>query len=167
MKAGIHIMSILLLFTAAGFGQFEGIVYVYPSQEDSVLSITLPAAWDVQLEEDVLHATPQDESIYLSLWAVGEATDLTTALDALEETISDFLPEFTRGEIDTAEINDIDFITVNGRGLDKEGDAFNAAVALFSPVEETIYILLYFGVPKAEEEHREELVGILNSIESY
>jgi hypothetical protein len=53
---------------------------------------------------------------------------------------------------------------VDGTGKDEDGNKVSVSVALFSPDEKQIFIMLYFGTPEAENTHEDELVGILKSI---
>ena len=61
-------------------------------------------------------------------------------------------------------VNEIEFMTCDGTGIDNEGDKVNVSVALFSPDEKQIFILLYYGTPEAEDAHEDELIGIIKSI---
>jgi hypothetical protein len=68
------------------------------------------------------------------------------------------------GEVDTLVINGIAFLSVDGKGIDTEGDRVNVSAALFSPDQETIFILVYYATPAAEAHYENDLVSILKSI---
>jgi hypothetical protein len=135
----------------------------YPA-DDPVFSVTFPENWSTETDENIIHATPNDSSLYLGIWALEKGSDLDAALDAVDEAVSSLVKDLKVGEVDSTVINDIQFLNVDGTGKDEDGNPVNVSVALFSPDKEQIFILLYFGTPDAENTHEDDLVGILKSI---
>ncbi len=156
------VLFVLCLLVAANVSVGE--TFTYPG-EDPLFSISFPDDWIVDLDEDLLSSMPEDESIYLGLWAIADSDNLEDALDALDEVIEELVVEFEAGELEELEINDIQIFYVDGSGLDTEGNDVNVSAAIFSPDEEMICILFYYGTPAAESLHEDELVGILKSLE--
>ncbi|MBN1999649.1 hypothetical protein JW935_18995, partial [candidate division KSB1 bacterium] len=114
--------------------------FQYPAN-DPVFAITFPDNWTIQTEEELLHASPEDESLYLGAWALQEGDDPEAALEGLDEAISDFIDEVEWGEAEVVEINGIDFLTVDGSGVTDETEV-DISVTLFSPDGKTIFIIL-------------------------
>jgi hypothetical protein len=136
---------------------------VYPA-DNPVFSITFPEGWRTETDENLLHAVPQDSSVYLGLWALEDAKNLDEALDAVDELVGSLVKNLEVDEVDSSILNDMEFLSVDGKGIDTEGDAVNVSVALFTPDEETVFILLFYGTPEAGDLHENELVDILKSI---
>jgi hypothetical protein len=163
----LPILAVLLLGSTAAVadgGSFSSKnTIVYPVK-NPIFSVTFPDNWDTETENDIIHATPNDSSIYLGIWALEDANTLDAALDELDKAIASLVKNLKAGEAESAEINGIRFLTVDGTGRDEEGDNVNVSAALFSPDEKQIFIMLYYATPEAEKLHEDELVGILKSI---
>jgi len=159
----VAVLFMLLVSFTVAFAEDEE--FIYPSK-DPVFSITIPDGWKSELDENMLHAGPADDSIYLGLWVLQEDDSLEAALDALDESIAGYVRDLKTGEPEEVVINDIKFMTVDGTATDKDGDPVNVSVALFSPDDETIFILIYFGSDEAEKKHDSELSAVLNSIKA-
>lgn len=138
--------------------------FTYP-KNNPVFAITFPNNWKVDLDDELLHASPKDESIYLGLWALDNTDNLEAALDAFGESVSELISELHISDPDELEINGIPFWTIDGNGVDSDGDDVEVSVGLFTPDGETIFILLYFGTIEAEQKHEDELSDIVQSIE--
>lgn len=160
-----QILSALLVLSMAvvADGGSSDNTIIYPA-ENPIFSVTFPDNWETETEDDILHATPSDSSIYLGIWALEDVKDLDAALDAVDETVSSLVKNLEVGEVETSDINGIKFMIVDGEGKDEEGDYVDVSVALFSPDEKQIFIMLYYGTPEAEQAHEDELVSILKSI---
>ena len=139
-------------------------VYIYPSSEAPIFSISFPDSWNVETKGEILHANPPDGSIYLGLWALEDAANIEDALASLDTVIAEQVTEVTWGEPEEVEINEIPAITVAGVGDVEGGQEVTVEVAVFSPNGEQEFILLYFGVPEAEEIYDADLSDILQSI---
>ena len=161
MKTKMSFFVVLLLFTVVPLAQAE--TFTYPA-DDPQFSITFPDDWTVEPDEQLLHAGPEDGTIYLGVWALAGAENLDSALEALDEALGNFFTEMELGEAEAMEINDIPFVAVDGTGADKDGNELDLSVALFLPDEDAVYILLYFGTADAEEAHEDELMSIVQSI---
>jgi hypothetical protein len=137
--------------------------YYYPSVENAIFSVTLPDTWTAEAKEEVLHATPDDESIYLGFWAVN-IESLDQVGDALGEIVGELVTDFEIEEEGDVEINGMSVYYIDGFGLDTEGDDVECSLGIFSPDGETFCVILYYGTEAAEELHSEALQGILESI---
>jgi hypothetical protein len=159
----LFMLSVLLLGLATATAGGDGNTIVYPEKKP-VFSVTFPDDWSTETEDDIVHATPADESIYLGIWALEDAKNLDAALDAVDEAVASLVKNLKVDDPETMTVNEIELMTCDGTGIDNEGDKVNVSVALFSPDEKQIFILLYYGTPEAEDAHEDELVGIVKSI---
>ena len=159
----LSLLVFLLLGSTAAVADGGGDTIVYPV-ENPVFSVTFPEGWKTEMEEDIVHAAPKDESIYLGIWALEDAENLDAALDAVDEAVSSLVKDLDVGEADSVVVNGIQFFTVDGTGKDEDGSTVSVSVALFSPDGTQIFILLYFGTPQAEDAHKDELVEIIKSL---
>ena len=154
-------LSLLLIIFAVNFSQ-AGTKYVFPA-ENPIFSIVFPDNWKIESDEDILHAAPADESIYLGIWAL-DVEDVEAALAAIDEITADIVTDLKVTSTDTLTVNDINILLVEANGTDEEGDTINVSVFLFSPDGETIFITFSYGTPEAEKIHEKELLSILKSI---
>jgi hypothetical protein len=159
----LSLMAALILFSAAAIADGGGNTIIYP-EKNPVFSVTFPDEWKTETEEDIVHAYPADESIYLGIWALEDAENLDAALDAVDEAVASLVKNLKVDDPETMTVNEIEFMTCDGTGIDNEGDKVNVSVALFSPDGKQIFILLYYGTPEAEDAHEDELIGIVKSI---
>ena len=138
--------------------------FSYPATGQKLFSIDIPNGWKVEVEGDVLHSTPPDESIYVGLWALPYET-LDAAAEALDEMVADLVSGFELKEEGEFTSNDVPFYFFDGSGEDKEsGGPVNVSVALFSPDGDTFCMLIYFGSPRDEKRHEDALGRIVRSI---
>lgn len=160
MKKFVLLLSVLFLISLVNTSFAEK--FVYPS-ENPIFSIVFPDDWQIELDEEMLHASPEDESIYLGLWALG-VESIDDALDALDEIVGETVVEPEFDEPGQVTVNDIAIFYVDGKGTDEEGDNVTFSVALFSPDGETVFIVFSYGTPEAEKLHGEEWESIVKSI---
>ena len=139
--------------------------YTYPSDEP-VMSIDIPSNWDIETDEDgSLVATPKDESIYLELFEVDDAEDLDDAIEYVGDIIDEWLSSVKIGDPETYDINGMKLISFDGTGVDEDEDEILLTVALFSPDDDTVMMVLYFGTEEAETEHQAELNNIIKGLQ--
>ncbi|MCP4404310.1 MAG: hypothetical protein GY801_44270 [bacterium] len=162
----------LLVMTGPAFAE----TYSYPA-DDPVFSISFPDNWTVERDpnyEKGLVALSEDEEIEIDLWVLEEQEvedDLLEALEAagrevatiIQEWVTDFeVEERTEGEVDG-----IRFHQLSGTGVYKDDESkVEVAVTFFSPDNERIFVLMYWGSKEAAEEHGEELESIKQSLET-
>jgi hypothetical protein len=166
LKKSVFILSmtsVLLLGAISVMADGGGNTIVYP-EKNPIFTVTFPDDWSTETDENLLHAVPSDSSLYLGIWALENADNLDAALDQVDEAVSSLVKNLKVDEADSMDVNGIKFITVDGTGKDEDGNKVSVSVALFSPDEKQIFIMLYFGTPEAENTHEDELVGILKSI---
>jgi len=138
--------------------------YTYPDSDNPVVQISFPDSWEIEPDEEMLHAMPGDESIYLGFLSLEGSEDIEAALDAVDEVLAELLSELDLADFEEIENDDFVFLYSEGNGVDKEGDAVNVTVALFSPDGEMVCLVFYYGTPEAEEIHEKELNAIVESI---
>ena len=155
---------ILLFACCFTIGLLYAEEYRYPSAEEPVFSITFPDNWIVDAEGNLLHAGPPDRSIYLGLWALEEAESIKAAVESLDEAITDLVTEVQWEDPEEMSINEIPFLTIAGVGQAEGEQEVTVEVAIFSPDGEQLFLLLYFGVPEAEEKYDADLMDIVQSI---
>jgi hypothetical protein len=154
---------LLALVAMPLIGQEE---YVYPSDKPLV-SMTFPSNWKVSTEEQLLHAMPPDESVYLGLWFVHEAAELDAALEEVDNLTKELLGSLTLGETKKATLNGMPVEYIEGEGVSKEGDKVMVDVALFNPQQGTVGIAIYFGTVEADKKWDKQLTEIINSIKPF
>lgn len=154
-------LSLSLIIFGTTFSQ-AGTKYVFPA-EDPIFSIVFPDNWKIEPDEEMLHAAPADESLYLGLWAL-DVEDVEEATAALDEITADIVKNIKVTSTDTLEVNDITIFLVEANGDDEDGDTINVSAFFFSPDGETVFITFSYGTPEAEKIHEKELYSILESI---
>ena len=159
MKPCWFLLVILIFVRPLAAGQ----KYYYPNAEYPLFSVTLPNSWLAEADENVLHASPADESIYLGFWAV-DIESLDQVGDALDEIVGDLIFDFEIEEEGELEINGMSVFYIDGCGLDSDDDEIECSFGVFSPDGETFCVILYFGTAEAEEKHSAALNAILASI---
>jgi hypothetical protein len=159
----LPLLAALLLGSATAIADGGGNTIVYP-EKNPIFTVTFPDEWSTETEENLLHAFPSDSSIYLGIWALEDAGNLDAAMNEVDKVVASLVKDLKVGEVDSTVINGMQFLTVDGTGRDDEGDNVNVSVALFSPDEKQVFIMLYYGTPEAEKVHEDELVAILKSI---
>ncbi|MCK5738454.1 hypothetical protein KAH55_04700 [bacterium] len=159
MKKTVFLLMGLFLFTMTANAD----TYSYPG-DDPVFTISFPDNWTIETEDELLHATPPDESIYAGVWAIDNVDDVELILEVLDEEIAKFIQDIEADEPMETEINGIPFIIVDGDGYVEDEILVEFSATLFSTDGETFFIGLYFGTPEMVEEYSEELVGIINSV---
>jgi hypothetical protein len=138
--------------------------FLYPSAENPVFSVTFSDNWKVDYEGQVLQSSPPDCSIYLGIWALEKVQNFETALKAVDGAIAKLVSDVQWKEPEEILINEITFLTIAGIGKAEGEQVVSLKVAVFSPDGEKEYILLYFGVPDAEQKYEQDLTDIIESI---
>ena len=155
-----------VLFFAFAAGDSSGKTVGYP-EEESVISIAFPDAWEVESGEYLLYAAPADGAIYFGLWALEDVESAEEALKSIEEIVGDLVLDLKVGKAQKATINSIPFLMADGKAKDEEEKTVEVSIALFSPKDKTVFILIHFGSAEAEKNHKAELTGIVNSIKRH
>ena len=163
VKKLLFVIILTTLFLTIPFAQAKTVTY---PANDPIFSINFPDDWNLEAEDDQLHATPEDESIYVGLWAMNGVENLEEALDALVEELDDIVQEVEIEDPEEMEINDISFVFIDGTGVMEDDTDVELSIAIFSPDGETFFINLFFGTPEMVEEHSDELEAILGSVEA-
>ena len=161
-KLPVFLMVIVLLLNANFLIADE---YFYPG-ENPIFSITFPDDWNVETDEDILHVTPKDESLYLAVWALADVEDIDAALEVIDEIVDEFVDDLKTEEPDELEVNGLEITFIDGVGKDEDGEKVEASVALFSPDDETVFVVFYFGYPETSKKHEKALVKIIESIKA-
>jgi hypothetical protein len=159
----LPLLAVLLLGSSAAIAGGGGNTITYP-EKNPIFTVTFPDDWSTETDENLLHAVPSDSSLYLGIWALEDANTLDAALDEVDKAVSSLVKNLKVDDADSMDVNGIKFITVDGTGKDDDGNNVSVSVALFSPDEKQIFIMLYYGAKDAEDVHEKELVGILKSI---
>lgn len=159
MKKTAFLLMSLFLFTMTAHAD----TYSYPG-DDPIFTISFPDDWTIETEDELLHAMPADESIYVGVWAIDSIDDVDLVMEALDEEIASFIEDIETGEPVETEINDIPFIIVEGDGFVEDDIQVEFSAALFSTDGETFFVALYFGTPEMVEAYGEELDDILYSV---
>lgn len=171
MKKVIVLIALLSLSMAATAVLAK--TYNYPV-EKPIFSIDFPDSWNVKYntESVAILALSPDEEIEYDIWplpARAVKADIKTALNAavkeVNETIAEYVknPDFTDWK--SEKINGIEFLWAEGSGKDREtGERVDMEVDFFSPDDETIYVLMYWGSPEGGKKYKAEIEKIDHSI---
>jgi hypothetical protein len=158
-----------LLF-AANIALAEETDYWFEDEnEEAIFYLTLPNGWKGEWQEEegvsILHALPNDESIYLSVWALHDVKDLQSAAEALDNLLANLVTDLKPEEWEEDTINGIPFIYSDATAKAKDdGELVEVSVAFFVPAEGQVFILSYFGTPDAWHNHKQAVTSIYNSI---
>lgn len=161
MKIRTALLSIALMFSSP-WG--HATTYSYPNMEQPLFSIDIPDRWRVEVDEEVLHTTPPDESVYLGFVALDANLSGDDVGNAVDELINGMVRNPSVDGEKEIVVNDIPLSYFQGSGLDEEGGAMKYGVAMFSPNGEIVCIVFYFGTPESEARHEGELIKIIESI---
>ena len=138
--------------------------FTYPA-DNPVFSIDFPNNWKVTPEGQLIHAMPQDESVYVGLWALEAGTTIDSALAAVDQMVADMVTDFSCGDAQYVDVNGITFTEVAGQGNNREdGTPVNVSVDFFSPDGNQVFVLIYFGAPESENKYGAQLAQIVQSI---
>ena len=168
MKKNITFFFIIILFACGN--NVLGEKYVIP-EEAPLFSIEIPDDWTVEIEEGMFHAKPADGSISMRIWALENSVLIDETLAAvLKKRLSENFKNFETEEPYEIEMNGMNVMFMEGMGVFEEedgtGSEMRVSSAMFSPDNKTVFILLYFGVPEAEEAHAQTLEEILTSLQA-
>ena len=164
MKKYLLLLTVLSFLFSTNFLSADE--FHYPAK-NPVLSITFPNDWKIETEEEQLHATPKDESLYLGGLALDDIEDVDDAMEAIDKIVAEFVDDFKAEEPGEMEINGIEITFIEGIGKDEDGEKIEVSTAVFSPDDgETVFVLFYFGYPEATKKHEKALVKIIESIKA-
>ena len=159
MKKIFFLLMSLFLFAISVNAE----TYSYPAA-DPVFTISFPDNWTIETDEELLHAMPADESVYVGIWAIDSVEDVDLVMDALDEEIANFIQDIETDEPVETEINEIPFIIVKGNGVVEDDIPVDFSGALFSTDGETFFVGLYFGTPEMIQKYTKKLDAILDSV---
>jgi hypothetical protein len=155
----VAVLAVLALLAVPSFAER----FYYPSEDYALFSVDILNSWSVEVEDQVLHASPPDGSVYLGFWAL-DASDIDAASDAVEGIVGSMVRGFEVTEEGEGDLNGMPAYHIGGTGHDEDGGPINASVALFSPDGETFCIVIYFGSPEDQGRHESALSRIIASI---
>lgn len=170
---GVALIASLLVLVAAN--SQAGTVFTYPSN-NPVLTITFPDNWSVKPDPDEskgIIATAPDEEIEIDLWPLHKKEadkDMEKALEAAAADVATLIIRWItdfkgneKPELFTA--NDIAFCEIKGTGKDKEdGSPVKVSAAFFSPDDQTLFVMMYWGSENAEVKYAADLAEIAKSL---
>ena len=171
-RVTLTVLGLLVMFAAV---TQAGTIYTYPTI-NPVLTITFPDNWSVTQDPDYkkgIIATAPDEEIEIDLWAVQKKDADKDLEKALEEAAVDvaslivrWVNDFKGDEKPTLfTVNDIVFCEIKGMAKDKEdGTPVKVCAHFFSPDDNTLFVMMYWGTETAETKYAKELAGIAKSI---
>ncbi len=153
--------------------------YYYPGSGTPIISVKVPTTWVASNEATYLSVQPDDNTDYgrmiAMIWESGDpsADDAITKLveegfDLVETMLTDIKWD---EETSDFEFNGIDFVAIDGWGKysNKDGskEEMMATVMIFFPDDDNLMTLVYIGLEKAYTKHKEEFLGIIQSISPY
>jgi hypothetical protein len=156
-------LIIIFFILCIGFA-FAAETYKYPAEGQAMMSIDFPEEWLVQEDEEMLHATLPDELVYLNLWALDEITKVDDAIDIIDKVLAVYLNELELNDAETASVNDLEMVFIDGTGQDKKGNTVTASVVLFSPDNETVMLTFFVATPKGAQNNKKDIKEIITSI---
>jgi hypothetical protein len=158
-------LALLFLALLLSPGWAGAITYSYPNTRAPLFSLDLPEDWQVKTEQQVLHASPPDGSVYLGFWALDAGVSGDDVGDAVEEIVSSMVQDYSIDEEDELEINGIPLYYFQGGGNQEDGSPIRYGVGMFSPNGENVCVVFFFGAPEDERRHTKTLRRIINSIQ--
>jgi hypothetical protein len=175
MKRFTLVLVVVLAMVCSAGGAFAQTAYVYPD-DDPVFAIAFPDDWEVELDEDgagVIALSPDGE-IEIDIWPLGVVEDaddveaaLAEAAEEIDELLAENVTDFDPGDMEVIEVNGITFLSIDGPATYIEsGNPATISVNFFSPDDETVFALLYWGNPAADDAYAEILGAIINSIQT-
>lgn len=170
MKRALSLLSILAVLLFAGSALAEENDFYIEDDEGPVFYITLPDGWSGEWQEEeelnVLHAMPKDESIYLSIVALQDATDPEASgalVDAiLTRVFSGYNFEAWKETTTTAGVPL--FSSESTATVKKSGAEVKLSARYFVPKKDVTYVLYYFGTPAAFDARKGELEAIVDTL---
>lgn len=129
-------------------------------------SVDFPASWEVETEEEIIMAHPDDGSIFISLWVAEDFESFEAIVDGLAKLTEDLfeVDDERLSDIKEMEINGIPFAFMEGKGKDEDGAAVNFTLAIFCPDGSNLVSMIYYGTPEAEQVHKQAVQEIIKSI---
>ncbi len=127
--------------------------------EDAGVSITLPAGWYYESDENSMLAYSEDESVAIS-FSILTSTNLENALDEVDNMLNAEYESIELGEAEEMSVNGLDALWMNGMADDLE----MAFLILDTPYEDVILFVSAWGTTEAIEAQMEEVKMIFNNI---
>ncbi len=154
---------------------WAGTTYSHPAK-DPVFSISFPDTWEADIQGEEISVTSPNGNIEIEIWPIDVEEyddDMSAALIASAEEVDEIIKEYashfkSEGEANTYELNDISFLEVAGKGTLRETNTEALISAtFFSPDEDSLYVMMFWGDAKATQARMEDLQAIMTSITSY
>ena len=147
------VILILVLFSISISAQ-ETFVH-----EDAGVSITLPAGWYYESDENSLIVYSEDETVAMS-FSILNSTNLDNSLTEVDDMLKSEYDSIELGEAEEMEVNGLNAIWIDGTADELE----MAFLIVDSPYEEVILFVSAWGNPESIENHMEEVKMIFNNI---
>ncbi len=139
--------------------------YLYPNTQFPLFAVDIPDRWIVEVEGELLHAAPRDQSVYLGFWALDASFGGDDVGAAVDDIVSNMVRNPSINSEEELTINNIPFYYFEGEGRSvDDGSWLNYGVAMFSPDGDTVCVVIYFGAPEDEARHENTLIRIIESI---
>lgn len=165
MNNALRTLTLLACF--APLGASADSTFTYPKSHP-VLSVSFPDSWKVTPDSEDAHglvAESADKAIELDVWAMAKDADGEETGAEIAEDIKDYVTDFEVKEQKKGEINGMKAAMFGGVGKSKEdGSAVNVEVMFFTPNDEQIFGVMYWGSDEAEKKHDADLKKIADSI---
>ena len=135
-------------------------------KEDPIASMTFPKSWKVDLNDETLDASSNDNEIYINV----ETTDSGSIEGAMEESFGYLKKNKVKVDKDSlkkteTKINGMDVLDLSYDGTDADG-VCKISLTIVSVTKEKGLLVLYWASPEGEKKHQKELDSIITSIKS-
>ncbi len=154
--------------------------YYYPDTGTPIIKMKIPTStWSVSNDESSLSFSPADDTengrMIAMVWKSedpGAEEAVTNLVNESFELVETLLTDLTWDE-ETSEfdINGISFVAIDGWGNytneDGSKEEMMATVMIFFPDDVNMLTLVYIGLEAAYTKHKEDFLGIIQSIEPY
>ncbi len=146
--------------------------YTFPATGPAAFTIMFPDDWTVNLDQNLLRATPAgDTTAYVGVWALKD-TDSSdpdaVAEDAWQDVEDAVATEVTGLEIPAptrSVMNGIPFFSAQGQGHDaSSGEMLDLTVSLFIPDGKTLCLMTCGGNPDDAKKYSDHFEAIMQSI---
>ncbi|MFT7621716.1 MAG: putative Zn-dependent protease [Myxococcota bacterium] len=134
----------------------------YP-HETAKVEVTIPDAWKVEADDDVLSATSADEMLGL-VFTVLPAAAIDEALDQLDKELASFITDMEPdGKPSEVTINGMKGITIDGKGK-IEGVAMDIGLMILEAPSGKVVMVLGFAAKGTMDKHERAVQGIFKSL---
>jgi hypothetical protein len=137
----------------------------YPADEP-IFSIKFPEEWDVEMGDESVSASSEDEAVNMELFAL-DAEELEDAITVAKESLAEEFEDLEWiGKPEKGELNGMDVRFLNAK-VEIEDVEMMVNCIVFAPKGKATFFMLFNIVPmEVLEDHSEAISDIINSVQA-